>query len=233
MAIVRQGDWVEIKTTRLNSSKIQLKGQNFQVLGTNPTTGELTVDTGEIMGQVELFNNEVNLTLPPKVPAPKKPSITPAQIQTNIQTLIQRYQAIGGQINLNFLEQILGKELSEQILSKPDISTKNSFCSEKNEGSFCSEIIDNSGAKTIENLPKNKGGKPLGRKNTKAASGWLDKYESARTGKTTWYFCRDNYIRKPKKTRITSSQKSEVEKMIKLGYPAKQIEEFISNDVEF
>jgi len=135
MAIVRQGDWIEIKTTRLNSKKINLKGQIFQVLRTNPNAGALTIDTGEMMGQLELLNTDVKEAYVPKVPAPKKPSITPAQIIANIQTLIGRYQAIGGKVDVEFLEQILGRELSEQILSKPDISRKNGFCSEETQGS--------------------------------------------------------------------------------------------------
>ncbi|MDY7004014.1 MAG: hypothetical protein SWX82_08640 [Cyanobacteriota bacterium] len=228
MAIVNTGDWVEINTTRLNTRKINLKHQIYQIEKSNPDTGELLVDTGEIMGRIKLFNTEVKLTIPPKVPAPKKPSITPDSIKANIKKLINRYQSIGGRLDLNFLEQILGKEPLEQILSKLDISTKNSICSEISKGSICSENIEASGAET-NNLPRNKGGKPRGRKNTKPASGWLDKYESKTSGKTTWYFCRDEYQRRVKKTKISSTQKSIVEEMIKSGYPASQIEELVDD----
>ncbi|MDJ0517712.1 MAG: hypothetical protein QNJ74_16170 [Trichodesmium sp. MO_231.B1] len=233
MAIVRTGDWVEVKTARLNSGKTKLKGEIFQVLRTNATSGELVVDTGEIMGQVQLLNSDVSLTLPPKIPAVQKSSSTLDSTLASLKNLTNRYKESGGKIDTYFLEQILGRETLEQILSSLYISAKNSFCSENTEGGFCSENIDNSGAKTKANLPKNEGGRPPGSKNTKAASGWLDKYDRARDGKTTWYFCRDKYVRKVKKTKITNAQKQAVENLIKLGYSATQIEDFVSGGVEF
>ncbi|GGA14834.1 hypothetical protein CYANOKiyG1_28590 [Okeania sp. KiyG1] len=228
MAIVATGDLIEINTTRLNTRKINLKGQTYQIEKFNPDTGELVVDTGEIMGRIKLLNTKVKLAYLPKVPASKKPSITPDSIKANIKKLINRYQSIGGRVDMNFLEQILDKQPLEQILSKLDISTKNSICSETSEGSICSENLQASGAKT-NNLPRNKGGKPPGSKNTKAASGWLDKYESKTSGAITWYFCRDEYQRRVKKTKISNTQKSIVEEMIKAGYSASQIEDLVDD----
>ncbi|NES07234.1 MAG: hypothetical protein F6K22_33245 [Okeania sp. SIO2F4] len=218
MAIVRTGDWIEVKTTRLNSGKTKLKGKTFQVLRTNVTSGELVVDTGEIMGQVKLLNSDVSLALPPKFPAVQKTSSTLDSTLTRIKNLTNRYKESGGKIDTYFLEQILGREAHEQILSNLYISAKNSLCSEGVKEGLCSEKIDNSGAKTIGNPPKNEGSRPPGRKNTKVASGWLDKYDRTTDGRTTWYFCRDKYITKVKKTKITNTQKQAVENLIKLGY---------------
>ncbi len=86
------------------------------------------------MGRIKLLNTDIELTLPPKVPAPKKPSITPDQIKANIKKLIERYQVIGGKIETYFLEQILGREILEQILKSLDQQTTDNKSSEKSEG---------------------------------------------------------------------------------------------------
>ncbi|MGK7918754.1 MAG: hypothetical protein AB4080_01930 [Trichodesmium sp.] len=233
MAIVRAGDWIVVNTTKHNSPKVKLKGEKFEVLRTNVATGELVIDTGEMMGQVKLLFTEVGQTVPPKVSKPQKSSSTLESTLAGIKNLISRYRESGGKTDTYFLEQILGRESLEQILSNLYMSAKTSICSEKPEDSICSEKPEGTGANTIENLPRNKGGKPPGRRNNKPASGWLDKYESKKSGAATWYFCRPEYKRCVKKTKILNGQKATVEQMIKSGYSASQIEELIGEAVIF
>ncbi|NET46798.1 hypothetical protein [Okeania sp. SIO2B3] len=120
---VRTGDWVEIKTNKYDSRKFKLKGQIFEVERTNVTTGELTIQAEEL-GRITLFNYEVELALPPKVPALPTPPITPDNTVARIKSLVDRHQAAGYKIDRNFLEQILGKEPLEQIFKKLVVESK-------------------------------------------------------------------------------------------------------------
>ncbi|MGK7914571.1 MAG: hypothetical protein AB4038_03370, partial [Prochloraceae cyanobacterium] len=108
MAIVRCGDWVELKTAKYNSSKIKLTGEKFEVLRTNVTNGEVVIDTGEMMGQLKLLCTEVEQTTPPKVLKREKSYSNLDSTLSGIKNLTNRYRESGGKIDSYFLEQILG-----------------------------------------------------------------------------------------------------------------------------
>ncbi|NET46747.1 hypothetical protein [Okeania sp. SIO2B3] len=229
---VRAGEWVEVTTKKYDSHKLKLKGQKFEVERANVTTGVLTIQTEEV-GRITLFNHEVDLTLPPKVPALPTPPITPDNTVARIKSLVDRHQADGYQIDRNFLEQILGKEPLEQIFKKLVVESKDNICSISKSGDICSMKPIETEDKNSDRLPTKIGGRPVGKKNNKPASGWLDTQVNEKTGRTNYYYCRRHYKPSTKKTKISAGVVPTVKKMMKVGYSISQIEDLISEAVDF
>ncbi|MDY7005943.1 MAG: hypothetical protein SWX82_18955 [Cyanobacteriota bacterium] len=227
---VRAGEWVT--TNKYDSHKLRLKGQKFEVERSNVTTGELTIQT-ETLGRITLLNHEVELTLPEKVPALPTPPTTPDNTVARIKSLIDKYQAAGHKIDESFLEQILGKKPLEQILKKPVVEKKDNICSMNDYRDICSMKNIEAGDESRDRLPTKIGGRPAGKKNKKPASGWLDTQVNKKTGKINYYFCRRNYRPVVKKTRVSAGRVPTVQKMMDAGYPAAQIEDLISETVDF
>ncbi len=75
-------------------------------------------------------------------------------------------------------------------------------------------------------LPKKKGGRPRGRKNSKPASGWVD-IRRNKDGSTTAYYCREKFLWATKKDKIPSSKLPALEKAIEENYAIAQIEKDI------
>lgn len=220
---VKPGEFIKV-----TAPKHPLKDEVLEVL--EVCKGEITAHH-EGMGPVSLKFHEVGLFPKPKT---STAPINFNNIVAKIQTLIGRYEALNGPVNLNFLEQILGKETLEQILSKPGISTKNNICSKKLQGDICSKNIEEMNGDICDRILEKHGGRPNGKRNFKPASGWLDSYQNIKTGITNYYYCRDEYKRRTKKTRISSGQASVVKEMIENGYPSSQIEKLIGKeDVDF
>ncbi|NET30009.1 hypothetical protein [Okeania sp. SIO1I7] len=229
---VRTGEWVEVTTRKYDSHKFKLKGQIFEVERTNVTTGELTIQTEEL-GRITLFNYEVKLALKPKVPALPTPPITPDNTVARIKSLVDRHQAAGYKIDRNFLEQILGKELLEQIFEKLAVESKDNICSMSQPGDICSINPIETEDENSDRLPTKIGGRPVGKKNNKPASGWLDAQVNEKTGRTNYYYCRRHYKPSTKKTKISAGVVPTVKKMMKVGYSVSQIEDLISEAVDF
>ncbi|NEQ41806.1 MAG: hypothetical protein F6K40_38765 [Okeania sp. SIO3I5] len=125
LATIKQGNWVRI-------------------LPPHPLAGEI-VEVQQIVGyhNLEIYHQkqglvDLRLKQVKETSPPSCPPTTPNSIVASIESLVKRYEQIGGRLDRRFVEQILGEKLVEHLFKSTDISGLDNKCSTENV-----EEIDN------------------------------------------------------------------------------------------